>query len=143
MVSGEVDGVHRAVELAPAKGAKKAVVLNVSGAFHSALMEDAKAELAEFLDGVTLNDARVPVIANVSARPASAAEELRRNLVDQMTSPVRWVECVRGMQAAGVSAYCECGPGRVLSGLVKRIDRGAVLSNIQDLKSLEGALPGI
>jgi [acyl-carrier-protein] S-malonyltransferase len=130
VVSGEVAGVHRAVELAPSLGAKKAVVLNVSGAFHSALMEDAQAELKEFLDGVELHDTSVPVIANVSARPVSAAGELRKNLVDQMTSPVRWEESMRFLLDEGCSEFYEIGAGRVLKGLLRSIDRAGKCTSI-------------
>ena len=125
VVSGEVAGVERAVELAPERGAKKAVRLPVSGAFHSALMEDAQAELAGFLDGIEIRDARIPVVANVSARPVSDAPTIRRNLVDQMTSPVRWEESMRFLLDAGVVGFYEVGAGKVLRGLLRSIDRSA------------------
>ncbi len=125
VVSGEVPGVEKAVELAPDRGAKKAVLLPVSGAFHSVLMEDAKEELARFLSGIEFMDARVPVIANVSARPVTDGEVIRRNLVDQMTSPVRWEESMRWLIDEGVTGYYEIGAGKVLRGLLRSIDRSA------------------
>ncbi len=125
VVSGEVAGVEKAVELAPGRGARKAMVLNVSGAFHSALMEDAQAELAEFLRGLEFRDARVPVVANVSARPVTAAAEIRQNLVDQMTNPVRWEESMRFLLDGGVTGFYEVGAGKVLRGLLRSIDRSA------------------
>lgn len=130
VVSGEVAGVERAVELAPEHGAKKAMVLNVSGAFHSALMEDAQAELAEFLNGIEIRDAEIPVVANVSARPVTAAADLRRNLVDQMTSPVRWEESIRFLLAENVTEFYEIGAGRVLRGLLRSVDRAAKCTSI-------------
>lgn len=125
VVSGEVAGVEKAVELAPSRGAKKAVVLNVSGAFHSALMEDARAELAEFLDGIEIRDASIPVVANVTAAPETGAAEIRRNLVDQMISPVLWEDSMRFLLDAGVTSFYEVGAGRVLRGLLRSIDRKA------------------
>lgn len=125
VVSGEVAAVERVVELAPEAGAKKAMKLNVSGAFHSALMEDARDQLADFLAGIEIRDAAIPVVANVSARPVTAADEIRRNLVDQMTSPVRWEETVRFLLDEGVSEFYEIGAGKVLRGLARSIDRSA------------------
>jgi [acyl-carrier-protein] S-malonyltransferase len=125
VVSGEVAGVRRAVELAPDRGAKKAVLLNVSGAFHSSLMEDAQAELAAFLEETEIRDARVPVVANVSARPVTSAAEIRKNLVDQMTSPVRWEESMRFLLDQGVTDWWEIGAGKVLRGLLRSTERSA------------------
>lgn len=125
VISGEVAAVLRAVELAPDHGAKKAVPLNVSGAFHSALMADAQAELGEFLDGIAFADANVPVVSNVSARPVTKASELRANLVEQMTAPVRWEESMRFLLDEGVSEFYEVGAGKVLRGLLRSIDRAA------------------
>jgi [acyl-carrier-protein] S-malonyltransferase len=125
VVSGEVSGVEKAVELATAHGAKKAMVLNVSGAFHSVLMEDAQTELADFLSGLDFRNAQVPVVANVAAAPSTDADELRRNLVEQMTAPVRWEESMRFLLDEGVDEFYEIGAGRVLRGLLRSIDRSA------------------
>jgi len=130
VVSGEVAGVTRAVEIAPAHGAKKAVLLNVSGAFHSALMEDAQAELAEFLDGVTFHDTSIPVVANVTARPETEGAAIRRRLVEQMTAPVRWEETLRYLLEQGCTEFWEIGSGRVLKGLLRSVDRSAVCTSI-------------
>jgi [acyl-carrier-protein] S-malonyltransferase len=140
VVSGEVAGVERAVEIAPAHGAKKAVRLPVSGAFHSELMEDAKRELAGFLDGIEIRDARVPVVANVSARPVTDAAEIRRNLVDQMTSPVRWEESMRFLIDAGVTGFYEVGAGKVLRGLLRSIERSAKAVCVGDPESVRERL---
>jgi [acyl-carrier-protein] S-malonyltransferase len=130
VVSGEVAAVEKVVELAPSRGAKKAAKLNVSGAFHSLLMADARDELAEFLRDLPIRDARVPVVANVSARPVSRAEEIRKSLVDQMTAPVRWEESVRFLLDEGVEDLYEVGAGRVLRGLVRAIDRSVRCTSI-------------
>jgi [acyl-carrier-protein] S-malonyltransferase len=125
VVSGEVEGVLKAVELATERGAKKAVRLNVSGAFHSSLMRDAREGLAAFLEGIEIRDAKVPVVSNATARPVTAAAEIRANLIDQMTSPVRWAESMRFLLDRGVQEFYEIGAGKVLRGLLRSIDRGA------------------
>jgi [acyl-carrier-protein] S-malonyltransferase len=125
VVSGEVAGVERVVEIAAQRGAKKALRLNVSGAFHSSLMQDAKEGLAAFLEGIEIRDARVPVVANATARPASRAAELKRNLVEQMTSPVRWGGSMRFLLDSGAREFYEIGAGRVLRGILRSVDREA------------------
>jgi [acyl-carrier-protein] S-malonyltransferase len=140
VVSGEVAAVERVVELAPSRGAKKASRLAVSGAFHSALMEDARDGLAEFLRGLPIRDARIPVVANVSARPVSCAEEIRKGLVDQMTAPVRWEESVRFLLDEGVTDLYEVGAGRVLRGLVRAIDRSVPCTSIGTPETVVAAL---
>jgi [acyl-carrier-protein] S-malonyltransferase len=114
--------------------------LNVSGAFHSALMRDAAAELAKFLDGITLRDATVPVIANVTAQPVTAAPALRDLLKRQIHSPVRWEESVRAVRRLDAGPLLEVGAGTVLKGLVRRIDREAVCTAIGDRAGLEAFL---
>jgi [acyl-carrier-protein] S-malonyltransferase len=130
VISGEVAAVERAVELAPEHGAKKAMRLNVSGAFHSALMEDARDELTGFLEDIEIRDAAVPVVANVSARPVTRAAEIRRNLVDQMTSTVEWEDSMRFLLDEGVSEFYEIGAGKVLRGLLRSIDRSARCNSV-------------
>lgn len=139
VVSGEVSGVERAVELAKERGAKRALVLNVSGAFHSVLMEDARAELEEFLSGVAMRDAACPVIANVTATPVHRAEEIRRLLGEQMTSPVRWEESMRVLIAEGCE-FTEVGAGSVLKGLLRSIDKSAVCQCVGTAESVEALL---
>lgn len=140
VISGEVPGVARACEIAAAHGAKKAIPLKVSGAFHSALMEDAKAGLAEFLDGVEIRDARIPVIANVTARPVRAAAEIRANLVAQMTAPVRWEDSMRWLIGQGDVEFVEVGAGTVLKGLLRSIDRQATCTSLGSAESVAEAL---
>src|SRR5690606_7289721 len=125
VISGDVQAVERAVELAKAAGARRAVQLNVSGAFHSPLMAVAESGLAERLGEVALERPAFPVVSNVTAEPVDDAATARRLLIQQLTSPVRWTSCMRTILDAGVNRCFELGPGSVLSGLLKRIDRGA------------------
>ncbi|MFO7588895.1 MAG: ACP S-malonyltransferase [Gemmatimonadota bacterium] len=126
VVSGDVAAVERACEAAPGAGARKAIPLNVSGAFHSPLMETARDGLAAALAGVRVGDADFPVISNASARPVVVVADAREGLVRQLTSPVRWVESVSAMRERKPAAWLELGPGKVLCGLLKRIDRNQV-----------------
>jgi len=123
VISGSVDSVHRAIELAPEHGARRAILLNVSGAFHSALMAQAAESLAEALAGVAIRPARIPVVANVDGRPVQEPEAIRRRLLDQLTAPVLWVDCVTTLAELGARTLFEPGPGNVLTGLLRRIDR--------------------
>jgi len=123
VISGDVPAVGRARELALEAGAKRALPLNVSGAFHSPLMETARSGLAMALEGVETADPSFPIVANAAARPVSTAGEAVQLLVAQLTSPVRWVECVETMREMSPAGWVEIGPGRVLSGLMRRIDR--------------------
>jgi [acyl-carrier-protein] S-malonyltransferase len=142
VVSGEVPAVERAVEMARAKGARLAKKLNVSGAFHSALMEDAAADLAEFLAGVEFRDAAVPLISNVTARPVTKAAEIRKRLVEQMTSPVRWEESVRFLLDAGAREFYEIGAGKVLKGLLRSTESAARCTPLGPPDTLEPILSG-
>jgi [acyl-carrier-protein] S-malonyltransferase len=130
VISGDEAAVHRAMELAKIAGARRAVPLNVSGAFHSPLMAVAEAGLREHLEAVTVATAAFPVVSNVTARPVSDPDEARRLLVEQLTSPVRWTASVRTMVDAGVTRFLELGPGSVLAGLAKRIEKGADVVSI-------------
>ncbi len=122
VISGSVEGVHRAMEIAKQKGAKLVKELVVSGAFHSPLMQSAKDGLKEALAKVTITDAALPVYANVTAEPVTKAAEIRELLHQQVTSPVRWEQTIVNMVRDGASQFYEIGPGKVLQGLVKRID---------------------
>jgi [acyl-carrier-protein] S-malonyltransferase len=125
VISGDVPAVERAIELAKAAGAKRALRLNVSGAFHSPLMEVARDGLMAQLASATLSEPRFPVVSNVTAAPVREAAEARRLLVEQLTSPVRWTASMRTMLDAGIVRYYEVGPGNVLSGLLRRVERSA------------------
>jgi [acyl-carrier-protein] S-malonyltransferase len=136
VISGEKAGVERAVELAKERGAKRAMLLNVSGAFHSALMADARAELEEFLRDLAIADARVPVIANVTARPVVRAGEIRTLLGEQMTSAVRWEDSMRELLAQGCEFF-EVGAGSVLKGILRQIDKSAACTAVGTAESVD------
>jgi [acyl-carrier-protein] S-malonyltransferase len=121
VVSGEVAGVERAMELAEQAGAAKVVRLQVGAAFHSELMKPAQAKMAEAMGDVEWSDPQVPMASNASGGLVTTADDVRKALIAQIASPVRWVDCVRALEREGVTAYLEVGPGRVLSGLVKQI----------------------
>jgi len=125
VVSGDRAAVERAVELAKARGARRAMMLTVSAPFHCALMQPAADAMAQALAATQVRAPKVPVVANVLARPVSDADEIVRSLVAQVTGTVRWRESVAFMAQAGVKAFYEVGAGKVLSGLVKRIADGA------------------
>lgn len=125
VVSGDVAAVERASPMLISAGAKKVTALNVSGAFHSPLMAVAEGELQEVLDSVDFRDPAFPVVSNVTAQPVSTAAEARELLVRQLTSAVRWSDSVRTMLELGVTGFLEIGPGKVLTGMLKRIDRAA------------------
>jgi [acyl-carrier-protein] S-malonyltransferase len=140
VISGDVRAVERAVELAKAAGARRAVQLNVSGAFHSPLMAVAESGLAERLEEVALERPAFPVVSNVTAGPVDDAATARRLLIQQLTSPVRWTSCMRTILDAGVNRFFELGPGSVLSGLLKRIDRGAEAVTLGTADEIEAFL---
>lgn len=130
VVSGARDAVERAMEIAKQKGAMKAVLLPVSAPFHCALMAPAADRMAEALADVAIQPASVPVVANVIAAPISDPNDIRRRLVEQVTGTVRWRECVQRMAADGAGTFVELGAGRVLTGLLRRIDRSLTGSAI-------------
>ena len=123
VISGSVEAVRRAAVEAKARGARMAVELQVSGAFHSPLMAAAVGPLAEALAEVEVREAGIPVVANVDARPVREPDAIRARLIDQVTGVVRWTECVRTLRELGARRLVELGPGSVLTGLLKRIDR--------------------
>jgi len=143
VLSGSVAAVEDAMGRIEAGGAKMVKRLNVSGAFHSALMRDAAAELARFLDGIAMRDAAVPVVANVWGQPETRAESLRDLLKRQIHSPVRWEESMRALRALHPGAWLEVGAGAVLKGLARRIDREAVCTALGDRAGLEAFLKAL
>ena len=137
VISGDVAAVERAIEIARSAGARRALRLNVSGAFHSPLMATAEAELAAHLADIRFDDPRFPVVSNVTAEPVSRGDVARDILVRQLTAPVRWVASMRSILSAGVEQFIELGPGSVLSGLLKRIDRNARTQTVGTAAELE------
>jgi [acyl-carrier-protein] S-malonyltransferase len=121
VISGSLKGIEIACEKLKAAGAKRALPLQVGGAFHSPLMEPAREELAKAIAETHFNTPICPVYQNVDAKPASDISTIRENLIAQLTAPVRWTQSVQQMTADGAKTYLECGPGKVLQGLVKKI----------------------
>ena len=123
VISGTVDAINDACELLKEAGARRALVLPVGGAFHSPLMEPARAELAKAIETTTFNTPICPIYQNVTASAVTVPNEIKENLVAQLTAPVRWTQTMHQMIADGVSGFIEVGPGKVLQGLVKKVDR--------------------
>ncbi|MBX2970242.1 MAG: ACP S-malonyltransferase [Cyclobacteriaceae bacterium] len=121
VISGSLKGIEIACEKLKAAGAKRALPLQVGGAFHSPLMEPAREELASAIEGTQFRTPVCPVYQNVNASPSSDLNAIKKNLIDQLTSPVRWTQSVQHMVQDGANTFVECGPGKVLQGLVKKI----------------------
>lgn len=143
VISGTVNGVEKAGALAKEKGAKRVIPLVVSGPFHSSLMKPAAEKLRDTLETVSFSDAKVPVIANVTAKPVTDSQDIQNKLVEQLYSPVRWEETVETLLAEGVDTFVEIGPGKVLSGLVKKVNRRATVYAVNDLTSLKSTIDAL
>jgi [acyl-carrier-protein] S-malonyltransferase len=130
VISGSFAGIDKACELLTARGAKRALKLTVGGAFHSPLMEPAREELAAAIESTTFSKPVCPVYQNVNAQPTSDPDVIKQNLIAQLTAPVRWTQTVQNMIADGATSFTEIGPGTVLQGLVKKVDRNMVTSGI-------------
>lgn len=137
VVSGSREGVDLVIERVKEIGAKRAIPLEVSGPFHSSLMKTAAERLGERLAAASFQDAKVPVVANVTARPVQNGAEIAELLVRQVYSPVLWEDSVSWLLSQGVDTFVEIGPGSVLTGLIKKIDKSARLFNVSGLDSLE------
>ncbi len=137
VIAGETRAVEKACEELKSSGARRAIMLKVSAPFHSTLMEPAAARLKEVLDSIVINDTRIPVVANVNAKEETKAEDIRRNLVDQAAHPVHWEESVRNMIANGVDCAVEVGPGTVLSGFMRKIDRSITCFHAEDVATID------
>lgn len=140
VISGETAAVTRAAALCKEAGAKRTVLLPVSAPFHCALMQPAQEGLATQLESVAFNDPAFPVVCNVDARPVKRGADARDALIRQVTAAVRWVECIQQLQTSGATHFLEVGPGKVLTGLNRQIDRGLVTGNVEDPASLARAL---
>lgn len=121
VISGSLKGIEIACEKLKAAGAKRALTLQVGGAFHSPLMEPARAKLASAIEQTKFNNPICPVYQNVNAKPAVDVDVIKKNLIEQLTSPVRWTQSIQAMVADGANTFIECGPGKVLQGLAKKI----------------------
>ena len=143
VIAGSAAAVARAVDLAKGRGAKRAMILNVSAPFHCALMKPAQERLSVDLDATPINDPQVPLVNNVNAQVVTSASAVREGLKQQVTAPVRWEESVRRMRQEGVELFVEVGPGKVLSGLVRQIDRSAECLRVEDSATLNEAVARI
>jgi [acyl-carrier-protein] S-malonyltransferase len=143
VISGDAAAVKRAVELASQAGAKRAVILPVSAPFHCALMAPAQQRLEPDLKAATFHDLRFPLVTNVEAEAISTGAEAREALIQQVTEPVRWLDSIHEMIEAGVTIFVEVGPGKVLSGLLRQIDRSVRALNVEDAASLQATIEKI
>ena len=130
VISGEITAIEKACEKATQAGARRAIILPVGGAFHSPLMEPAREELAAAISVTVFNTPICPVVQNSVAKAVQDPEEIKQNLIDQLTAPVRWTQSVQEMITFGATDYIECGPGKTLQGLIKKIDRSTTVSGV-------------
>jgi [acyl-carrier-protein] S-malonyltransferase len=143
VIAGHAEAVERASGLCKEAGAKRAVLLDVSVPSHCALMQPAADRLAEVIAGIAIRQSDMPVLHNVTVSEAESPDDIRRLLLDQLSKPVRWVETVQAMRQRGVEMVVEAGPGKVLSGLGKRIDRELVTLPVFDPASLEKVMESL
>ena len=130
VISGELTAVEKSCEKATQAGARRAIILSVGGAFHSPLMEPAREELAAAISATVFKTPICPVVQNSVAKAVQNPEEIKQNLIDQLTAPVRWTQSVQEMITLGATDYIECGPGKTLQGLIRKIDRSTTVSGI-------------
>ncbi|BAQ10482.1 malonyl coa-acyl carrier protein transacylase [Bacillus sp. OxB-1] len=140
VISGSKEGVAQACVQLKEAGAKRTIPLDVSGPFHSSLMEPAASKLGAALAEVDMSDATIPVIANVNASPVQDEDTIKSLLVEQLYSPVLWEDSVRTLLELGVTHFVECGPGKVLSGLIKKIDRSATVLSAYDEETVQAVV---
>ena len=140
VISGEQSALNQAMELAKARGAKRVIPLPVSGAFHSPVMQPAAGGLAQAIAATTVHAATIPVIGNITAAPLTQAAEIREELAQQIAASVQWIRTIAYLVSAGVSAFIEIGPGQALTGMVKRITKGATTINVGSAADLEKAV---
>lgn len=131
VISGDIEGISKACEAMKTAGAKRAMPLAVSGAFHSPLMQPAKEELETAIMATTFSEPKCPVYQNIDGKPHTCPEEIKNNLIAQLTSPVRWTACVQQMITDGANSFTECGPGAVLQGMIKKITPATGADNIE------------
>ena len=136
VISGDVLGIARALDLATARGAKKVIPLRVGGAFHSGLMEPARSGLLEAMESLHFNDPEIPIIANCTGEPLDSAANVKQELASQVSTCVQWKRTVDYMVGSGVDSFIEIGPGKALSGMVKRISKDAKITNVGDMDSI-------
>jgi len=143
VISGTKSGVEKASAAAKEAGAKRAIPLVVSGPFHSELMREAAVKLQEVIDSIEVNTPHTPIISNVGADLLESPAAIRQEMIEQVYSPVLWEDDVRKLLELGVTTFIECGPGKVLSGLVKKVDRSVKTYCVYDEASLQEAIEAI
>lgn len=143
VIAGSVAAVDRAIDLCKAAGAKRAMALPVSAPFHTSLMQPAAEQLADLVNSTSFSSPNIPVIHNVNALPESDPAIIKALMLEQIYRPVLWVDCIQALKQAGAEIFVECGPGRVLNGLTKRIDRDLTSLSSDDVASLENALTSV
>jgi len=143
VVAGEVAAVEKVTELTKAKGAKRALMLQVSAPFHCKLLEPAAVKLQEELKALEIKEMELPVVTNVTGNVISNKDEIKTLLRSQVMSSVRWEQCVRTMLGEGVDTFVEIGPGKVLSGFIKKIDNSVKILNVENLESLKNTLAAL
>lgn len=143
VIAGQTPAVEKAVSIAKDFGAKRAMLLPVSGPFHSSLLKSASMKLAKALETIEIRNPIVPLIANITAKPVTTRDEIREGLVNQVSGSVKWEQSVREMIALGVTTFVEIGAGKVLSGLIKKIDRQVKTFNIEDSLSFQETVEGL
>lgn len=143
VIAGSAAAVDRAIAICKEAGAKRALALPVSAPFHTSLMQPAAEQLTELVESTTFASPTIPVIHNVTAKPEQDAKAIKSLMLEQIYKPVLWVDCILALKAAGAEHFVECGPGRVLNGLTKRIDRDLKSLSTDDIASLDNALTSI
>ncbi|MDD5044730.1 MAG: ACP S-malonyltransferase, partial [Candidatus Omnitrophica bacterium] len=138
VISGGVGEIKEAEKLATARGAKREMILETSGAFHSSFMSEAAAKLGGELDKIKISDPKIPIVSNVDAKPVLSGEQIRENLIKQVTSSVLWEDSVRFILSKGVANFIEFGPGKVLKGLMRKIDANAEVKNMEKAQDITG-----
>lgn len=143
VVAGEVDAVKRAMELASGKGAKRAILLNVSAPFHSSMLKPAGEKLAVELGNVSVKEMKIPVVTNVTGDFIKSEADIKDLLIRQVSSPVLWEDCVRTLIANGTETFIEIGPGKTLCGFVRKTDKGVTTYNVEDKSSLDAVISAL
>ncbi|MDD4984425.1 MAG: ACP S-malonyltransferase, partial [Dehalococcoidales bacterium] len=136
VISGAEENLARASELAKARGARRAIPLPVSGAFHTPLMQQAAQGMSEIIAKISFHEPSIPIVANTTAKPMTTAEQIKEELLRQLCNSVQWQRSIEYMMADGISTFIEIGPGEVLSGLIKRINSNAETINIGDAQTI-------
>ena len=137
VISGNIETVQDFIDIAKENGARLAIPLNVSGAFHSPLMKPAREELADKLDSIEITDINIPIYSNVNAKPTRKGSDIKKSLINQLENPVLWFDSINNMVSDGFSKFTEIGPGKVLCGLNKKINKDLFTNNIESYRGLE------